>query len=170
MSWCPAAWIPGQGDEICFSQYVAASPPWITKGSLPTMTSPTLLSDGSAGRGPWRAPRPVMALGRAVMAAGAAPLARLGAVPATDEPPYHAMSETYRRVADEQLICVAQMHVDVPDRDSAVRAPCVINPRLPPLPALSASSPYRLGADTGHASRRSMIRQRRPTCGPRSTN
>ncbi|WP_443051899.1 glutamate-cysteine ligase family protein [Streptomyces sp. NBC_00250] len=80
------------------------------------------------------------------------------------------MSETYRHVADEQLICGAQMHVDVPDRDCPVRALCVINPGLPPLPALSASSPYWLGADTGHASRRSVIWQRRPTCGPRSTN
>ncbi|MFC9392781.1 glutamate-cysteine ligase family protein [Streptomyces sp. NPDC057027] len=111
-----------------------------------------------------------MALGLAVMAAGAAPLARLGAVPTTDDPRYHTMSETYRHVADEQLICGAQMHVDVSDRDSAVRALCVINPGLPPLSALSASSPYWLGADTGHASRRSMIWPRRPTCGPRSTN
>ncbi|MGW8762941.1 glutamate-cysteine ligase family protein [Streptomyces sp. NPDC055815] len=107
-----------------------------------------------------------MALGLA----GVAPLARLGSVPTTDDPRYHAMSETYRSFSDEQLICGAQMQVDVPDRDSAVRALCVINPGLPPLPALSASSPYRLGADTGHASRRSMIWQRRPTCGPRSTN
>ncbi|MFJ7988532.1 glutamate--cysteine ligase [Streptomyces sp. NPDC096351] len=104
--------------------------------------------------------------GLAIMAAGAAPIARLGAVPATDEPRYHAMTEEYRRVADEQLICGAQVHVDVPDKDTAVRALCAINPWLPPLLALSASSPYWLGADTGYASWRTMIWQRWPTSGP----
>ncbi|MDX2564510.1 glutamate--cysteine ligase [Streptomyces sp. TX20-6-3] len=106
------------------------------------------------------------AQGLAVMAAGAAPIARLGVVPATDDPRYHAMRDEYRRVADEQLICGAQVHVDVPDRDTAVRALCAINPWLPPLLALSASSPYWLGADTGYASWRTMIWQRWPTSGP----
>ncbi|MEU7038448.1 glutamate--cysteine ligase [Streptomyces sp. NPDC046237] len=104
--------------------------------------------------------------GLAIMAAGAAPIARLGAVHATDDPRYHAMTEEYRRVADEQLICGAQVHVDVPDRDTAVRALCAINPWIAPLLALSASSPYWLGADTGYASWRTMIWQRWPTSGP----
>ncbi|MEU6883077.1 glutamate--cysteine ligase [Streptomyces sp. NPDC046712] len=104
--------------------------------------------------------------GLAIMAAGAAPIARLGAVHATDDPRYHAMTEEYRRVADEQLICGAQVHVDIPDRDTAVRALCFLNPWLPPLLALSASSPYWLGADTGYASWRTMIWQRWPTSGP----
>ncbi|WP_306329539.1 carboxylate-amine ligase [Streptomyces venezuelae] len=106
------------------------------------------------------------AQGLAIMAAGAAPIARLGVVPATDDPRYHAMREEYRRVADEQLICGAQFHVDIPDRDTAVRALCAINPWLPPLLALSASSPFWLGADTGYASWRTMIWQRWPTSGP----
>ncbi|MGW2305937.1 carboxylate-amine ligase [Streptomyces sp. NPDC001809] len=104
--------------------------------------------------------------GLAIMAAGAAPIARLGAVPATDDPRYHAMTEEYRRVADEQLICGAQVHVDVPDKDTAVQALCAINPWLPPLLALSASSPFWLGSDTGYASWRTMIWQRWPTSGP----
>ncbi|MEK9522818.1 glutamate--cysteine ligase [Streptomyces venezuelae] len=104
--------------------------------------------------------------GLAIMAAGAAPIARLGAVPATDDPRYHAMTEEYRRVADEQLICGAQVHVDVPDKDTAVQALCAISPWLPPLLALSASSPFWLGSDTGYASWRTMIWQRWPTSGP----
>ncbi|MEU2236930.1 carboxylate-amine ligase [Streptomyces vietnamensis] len=104
--------------------------------------------------------------GLAVMAAGTSPIARLGAVRATDAPRYLAMAEDYRRVADEQLICGAQVHVDVPDRDTAVRALCVLNPWVPALLALSASSPYWLGTDTGYASWRSMIWQRWPTSGP----
>ncbi|MFI1660503.1 glutamate--cysteine ligase [Streptomyces sp. NPDC020472] len=104
--------------------------------------------------------------GLAVLAAGTPPIARLGAVRATDAPRYLAMAEDYRRVADEQLICGAQVHVDVTDRDTAVRALCALNPWVPPLLALSASSPYWLGADTGYASWRSMIWQRWPTSGP----
>ncbi|WP_406864310.1 glutamate--cysteine ligase [Streptomyces sp. HUAS MG47] len=104
--------------------------------------------------------------GLGVMAAGAPPIGHLGAVRTTDEPRYLAMAEEYRRVADEQLICGAQVHVDVPDKETAVRALCVLNPWLAPLLALSASSPYWLGADTGYASWRSMIWQRWPTAGP----
>ncbi|MFE5629030.1 glutamate--cysteine ligase [Streptomyces sp. NPDC056543] len=104
--------------------------------------------------------------GLAIMAAGAAPIARLGAVHPTDDPRYLAMADEYRRVADEQLICGAQVHVDVPDRDTAVRALCALSPWLPPLLALSASSPYWLGTDTGYASWRTMLWQRWPTSGP----
>ncbi|MFF9912618.1 glutamate--cysteine ligase [Streptomyces sp. NPDC013457] len=104
--------------------------------------------------------------GLAIMAAGTAPVARLGAVHPTDEPRYLTMADEYRRLADEQLICGAQVHVDVPDRDTAVRALCALSPWLPPLLALSASSPYWLGSDTGYASWRTMLWQRWPTSGP----
>lgn len=76
------------------------------------------------------------------------------------------MAEEYRKVADEQLICGAQVHVDVPDRDTAVRAMCEVSPSLPVLLALSASSPLWQGADTGYASWRTLLWQRWPTAGP----
>ncbi|MFI8965812.1 glutamate--cysteine ligase [Streptomyces sp. NPDC053493] len=105
--------------------------------------------------------------GLAVVAAGTAPLARLGSVPtADDDPRYARMTGDYRRLADEQLICGVHVHADVPDRDTAVRAMCVVAPWLPVLLALSASSPYWLGADTGYASWRTMVWQRWPTAGP----
>ncbi|MDH6140119.1 carboxylate-amine ligase [Kitasatospora sp. GP30] len=105
-------------------------------------------------------------LGLAVVAAGTAPLGRMGAVDVTPQPRYQHMADEYRVVADEQLICGAQFHVDVPDRDTAVRAMCVVSPWLPTLLALSASSPFWLGADTGYASWRTMLWQRWPTSGP----
>ncbi|MEU8881361.1 carboxylate-amine ligase [Streptomyces hydrogenans] len=105
--------------------------------------------------------------GQAAVAAGTAPPARLGTVPSTDGDPRHAhLTYEYGRLGDEQLICGVHVHADVPDRDTTVRAVCVVAPCLPVLPALSASSPYGLGADTGHASRRTTVRQRRPTAGP----
>ncbi|MGV9241889.1 carboxylate-amine ligase, partial [Streptomyces nigra] len=79
---------------------------------------------------------------------------------------YRHMAEEYRRVADEQLICGAQVHVDVPDRDTAVRVMCEVSPRLPALLALSASSPFWQGTDTGYASWRTLLWQRWPTAGP----
>ncbi|MFE1751604.1 carboxylate-amine ligase [Streptomyces anandii] len=105
-------------------------------------------------------------LGLAVVAAGTVPLARVSSRDVTAEPRYRHMVDEYRRVADEQLICSAQVHVDVPDRDTAVRAMCLVSPWLPPLLALSASSPFWLGADTGYASWRTMLWQRWPTAGP----
>ncbi|NBM18968.1 glutamate--cysteine ligase [Streptomyces sp. GC420] len=104
--------------------------------------------------------------GLAVVAAGTVPLAGVAPVPATPDPRYRHMVDEYRAVADEQLICGAQIHVDVPDRDTAVRLMCAVSPWLPPLLALSASSPHWLGADTGYASWRTMLWQRWPTAGP----
>lgn len=105
-------------------------------------------------------------LGLAVVAAGTVPLARISPREVTADPRYRRMADEYRKVADEQLICGAQVHVDVPDRDTAVRAMCLLSPWLPPLLALSASSPFWLGADTGYASWRTMLWQRWPTAGP----
>ncbi|OQR61563.1 glutamate--cysteine ligase [Streptomyces maremycinicus] len=105
-------------------------------------------------------------LGLAVVAAGAAPLAPAAAAHPTAGARYRRMVEDYRTVADEQLICGAQVHVDVPDRDTAVRVMCAVSPWLPVLLALSASSPFWQGSDTGYASWRTMLWQRWPTAGP----
>ncbi|MGX1274274.1 carboxylate-amine ligase [Streptomyces phaeoluteigriseus] len=105
-------------------------------------------------------------VGLAVVAAGTVPLARVTPGDPTPNPRYAHMADEYRQVADEHLVCSAQVHVDVTDRDSAVRIMCAVSPWLPPLLALSASSPFWLGADTGYASWRSMLWQRWPTSGP----
>ncbi|MDX3452191.1 glutamate--cysteine ligase [Streptomyces sp. ME02-8801-2C] len=105
-------------------------------------------------------------LGLAVVAAGTAPLAPASSGPPTPDARYRHMVEEYRQVADEQLICGAQVHVDVPDRDTAVRVMCEVSPWLPVLLALSASSPFWQGSDTGYASWRTMLWQRWPTAGP----
>ncbi len=104
--------------------------------------------------------------GLAVVAAGTVPLARVTSHDVTADHRFRRMADDYRRLADEQLICSAQIHVDIPDRDTAVRAMCLVSPWLPPLLALSASSPFWLGSDTGYASWRTMLWQRWPTAGP----
>ncbi|MFE5889657.1 carboxylate-amine ligase [Streptomyces sp. NPDC002285] len=105
-------------------------------------------------------------LGLAVVAAGTAPLAPAASVRPTAGARYRRMTEEYRKVADEQLICGAQVHVDIPDRDTAVRAMCEVSPWLPVLLALSASSPFWQASDTGYASWRTLLWQRWPTAGP----
>ncbi|MFJ1665853.1 glutamate--cysteine ligase [Streptomyces bottropensis] len=104
--------------------------------------------------------------GLAVVAAGTVPFARVTPGDTTPDFRYRYMAEEYRRVADEHLVCSAQVHVDVPDRDTAVRIMCAVSPWLPPLLALSASSPFWLGSDTGYSSWRTMLWQRWPTAGP----
>ncbi|MFE1512548.1 glutamate--cysteine ligase (plasmid) [Streptomyces sp. DSM 116494] len=127
-------------------------------------TLDTLFADLSATRR--RLDAAASSFGLAVVAAGTVPLARVTSRDVTADPRFRRMADDYRRVADEQLICSAQIHVDVPDRDTAVRAMCLVSPWLPPLLALSASSPYWLGSDTGYASWRTMLWQRWPTAGP----
>lgn len=105
-------------------------------------------------------------LGLAVVAAGTAPLAPGASADLTAGARYRHMAEEYRKVAEEQLICSAQVHVDVPDRDTAVRAMCEVAAWSPVLLALSASSPYWQGADTGYSSWRTMLWRRWPTAGP----
>jgi carboxylate-amine ligase len=104
--------------------------------------------------------------GLAVVAAGTVPLARTQDTRPTAGRRYRHMVDEYRMVADEQLICGTHVHVDVPDRDLAVRLMCEVSPWLHVLLALSASSPFWLGADTGYASWRTMVWQRWPTAGP----
>jgi carboxylate-amine ligase len=106
------------------------------------------------------------ALGLAVVAAGTAPLAPGASAHPTAGARYRHMVEQYGKVADEQLICGAQVHVDVPDRDTAVRVMCAVSPWLPVLLAVSASSPFWQGSDTGYASWRTLLWQRWPTAGP----
>ncbi|MET7486132.1 glutamate--cysteine ligase [Streptomyces sp. NPDC005538] len=113
-----------------------------------------------------RLDRAASSLGLAVVAAGTAPLAPAFSGHPTADARYHHMVEEYRQVADEQLICGAQIHVDVPDRDTAVGVMCPISPWLPVLLALSASSPFWQGSDTGYASWRTLVWQRWPTAGP----
>ncbi|MET7683358.1 glutamate--cysteine ligase [Streptomyces sp. NPDC005423] len=104
--------------------------------------------------------------GLAVLAAGTAPLAPGASGHPTADARYHQMIEEYRQIADEQLICGTQVHVDIPDRDTAVRVMCAVAPWLPVLLAMSASSPFWQGSDTGYASWRTLMWQRWPTAGP----
>ncbi|RIX28830.1 YbdK family carboxylate-amine ligase [Amnibacterium setariae] len=103
--------------------------------------------------------------GLGVAAVGTAPRSEFRDFELTATGRYGRMQEQYRLLVDEQLICGTQIHVGVADRDLAVEITQRIAPRLPVLLALSASSPYWNGLDTGYASIRTIIWQRWPSAG-----
>ncbi len=105
-------------------------------------------------------------LGLGVVAAGTVPLADMNSDDISAGARYERMQHEYQLLVREQHICGAQVHVDVPDRDVAVQVVRRVAPYLPTLLAISASSPYWRGQDTGYASYRSMVWSRWPTAGP----
>src|SRR3954454_25006254 len=103
--------------------------------------------------------------GLGVAAVGTAPRSTFADFELTNTGRYSRMQEQYRLLVDEQLICGTQVHVGVADRDLAVQVAQRVARDLPTLLALSASSPYWNGSDTGYASIRTIIWQRWPTAG-----
>ncbi|GII54738.1 putative glutamate--cysteine ligase 2-2 [Planotetraspora thailandica] len=104
-------------------------------------------------------------LGVGVMASGTTPLAGVEGHTISPGDRYRYLSDAYRFLAQEQLICGAQVHVEIDDRDVAVLAVQRVESWVPVLLALSASSPYWQDADTGYASSRALAWQRWPTAG-----
>jgi carboxylate-amine ligase len=105
-------------------------------------------------------------LGLGVVAAGTVPLVDLLGTDISAGARYDRMQHEYQLLVREQHICGVQVHVDVPDRDVAVAVVQHAALYLPIFLALSASSPYWRGIDSGYASYRCMVWQRWPTAGP----
>jgi carboxylate-amine ligase len=103
--------------------------------------------------------------GLGVIASGTAPLSQAEDFELTALGRFNRMQQDYRLLVDDQLICGLQVHVGVADRDVAVRVAQRVGPDLPTLLAMSASSPYWHGKDTGYSSFRTMVWQRWPTAG-----
>jgi carboxylate-amine ligase len=79
---------------------------------------------------------------------------------------YQRMAARYGLLAREQGVCGCHVHIDVPDKEAAIRVSNHLRPWLPILLALTANSPIYLGADTGFASWRSIMCSRWPCSGP----
>src|SRR3954452_24778863 len=104
-------------------------------------------------------------MGLGLVAAGTVPLVDLESLPVTPTSRYRRMLDDYQLLVREQLICGAQVHVGIPDRDEAVSVAQRVTSALPVLLALSASSPFWMGEDSGYASTRSLIWLRWPPAG-----
>jgi carboxylate-amine ligase len=103
--------------------------------------------------------------GLGVAAVGTPPLSSADDFRLTATGRFGRMQQEYRLLVDEQLICGTQVHVGLPNREIAVQVTQRVSRDLPLLLALSASSPYWHGADTGYSSIRTIIWQRWPTAG-----
>lgn len=104
--------------------------------------------------------------GLAIMAAGTHPITGTVDDDITDEPDYADLADRYAHLAHEQNVCGCHVHVSISDRELAITAMNHVRPWLPVLLALSASSPFWDGTDTGYASYRTEIFGRWPTAGP----
>jgi len=105
-------------------------------------------------------------VGLAVATAGTVPDAGNRQDGVFPDPRYEWMAAEYRQLVHEQQVCACQVHVGVEDRDLAVRITRRIRAWLPTLLALSTSSPFFQGHDTGYASYRTVVVSRWPTVGP----
>lgn len=103
--------------------------------------------------------------GLGVVASGTVPLVDPLRLAITETSRYRRMLEDYQLLVREQLICGAQVHVQISNRDLAIAVAQRVAPYLPVLLAVSASSPYWMGEDSGYASMRSLVWQRWPTAG-----
>jgi YbdK family carboxylate-amine ligase len=105
------------------------------------------------------------AVGAAVLAAATHPFARWDEQRLTCRPRYLDMLERWGVLALQQVICGCHVHVGVPDLDTAVAVMDRARPHLPVLLALTGSSPFHEGTDTGYDSYRTQWWARWPVTG-----
>lgn len=92
-----------------------------------------------------------------IVAAGTLPLGNWRATRIVDKRRYELMAQHYCEVVQRRATCGCHVHIGVADRDIAVQVLNRVHPWLPTLLALSASSPFYDGADTGYQSYRSLL-------------
>lgn len=83
----------------------------------------------------------------------------------TDKERYHRVVDRAQRFGHQLLIYGVHTHVGVEDQAKVLPLISGLLPYYPHLLALSASSPYYVGSDTGYASVRSQLFQQIPTAG-----
>lgn len=79
---------------------------------------------------------------------------------------YQTIHRNFQQLAREQLLYGCHVHVGLPDIGSGIEVLNRVRPWLASLLALSASSPFWMGEDTGYASYRTPVYGRWPTAGP----
>jgi carboxylate-amine ligase len=103
--------------------------------------------------------------GSLIAAAGTHPFSKSEEQGVTEKQRYREIAETYQQLAQEQLIFGCHVHVNINDRDVAVRVMDRTQPWLAVLKALSTNSPFWQGQDTGYASYRTALYDRWPMSG-----
>ena len=83
----------------------------------------------------------------------------------TDKPRYHKLIERTRWWGRNMMIWGIHVHVGIEERDKALPILDGLLAYIPHLQALSASSPFWAGVETGYASNRALMFQQLPTAG-----
>ncbi|MGY1826890.1 carboxylate-amine ligase [Blastococcus sp. SYSU DS0541] len=103
--------------------------------------------------------------GAALLAASTHPWAGWREQVITPEPRYEAMVRRWAGLAQRQDICGCHVHVGVPDLDTAIAVLDRARVYLPVLLAMTGSSPFHDGGDTGYESYRTLWWGRWPHTG-----
>ena len=98
----------------------------------------------------------VASAGFRMLASGLHPAAT-GRVRLVSNPRYQVVKEDLGEIILSTPPCGLHVHVGIPDPEAAVRIANAFRRYLPALTALSANSPFRRGADSGHASARTTV-------------
>ncbi|MBY4127584.1 glutamate--cysteine ligase [Rhodococcus fascians] len=103
-----------------------------------------------------------------LLAAGVSPVPRAapGAIPISDGARYRTLAQNYGALASSVATCGGHIHVEVPNKATAVQVCNFVRPWLPALLAMTSNSPIHDGVDTGHATWRSTVWGRWPSAGP----
>ncbi len=104
--------------------------------------------------------------GKSIAAAGTHPFSHWNQQQVTPQPRYQELTETFGQLIREQVIFGCHVHVGVPDRETAILILSHARPWLASLLALTANSPFWLGADTGYADYRTSLWWTVPQSGP----
>ncbi len=103
--------------------------------------------------------------GLALFSAGTHPFALARDQEISPSPRYHELIEAMQWPARRLLICGMHVHVGVPDGERAIVIINELKRHLPLFLALSTSSPFFEGEDSGLASARSKVFESLPTAG-----
>ncbi|HEV7888407.1 MAG TPA: glutamate--cysteine ligase [Acidimicrobiales bacterium] len=100
-----------------------------------------------------------------VMCAGTHPFSDWADQQISPDPRYHALVEEMQWMARQLQIFGIHVHVGIRSPDKAIAIANALAGYIPHFLALSASSPYWMGTDTGLASARSKVFEGLPTAG-----
>ncbi|MBX9247003.1 glutamate--cysteine ligase [Actinotalea ferrariae] len=100
-----------------------------------------------------------------LMCAGTHPFARWAQQKVTDKERYATLIDRTQWWGRQMLIYGVHVHVGIEDREKVLPILRAVLTYFPHLQALSASSPFWGGKDTGYASNRALMFQQLPTAG-----
>ena len=104
-------------------------------------------------------------MGVELFSAGSHPFSVPRSQPVTDKERYYKLIDRTQWWGQQMVIYGVHVHVGLDDRDKAMPVLDGLVNYVPHFQALSASSPFWGGEDTGYASQRSLMFQQLPTAG-----